>query len=41
MKALVDARMTVTAEINTGKRRLIEYFLAPLLRYKQESIRER
>jgi len=33
--------MTVTAEIKTGKRRLIEYFLAPLLRYKQESIRER
>jgi len=33
--------MAVTAEIKTGKRRLIEYFLAPLLRYKQESIRER
>ncbi len=33
--------MTVTVEIKTGKRRLIEYFLAPLLRYKQESIRER
>lgn len=33
--------MTVSAEIKTGKRRLIEYFLAPLLRYKQESIRER
>lgn len=33
--------MTVTAEVKTGKRRLIEYFLAPLLRYKQESVRER
>ncbi|PHS67836.1 MAG: hypothetical protein COB23_10065 [Methylophaga sp.] len=33
--------MTVSIEIKTGKRRLIEYFLAPLLRYKQESIRER
>lgn len=33
--------MTVMVEIKTGKRRLIEYFLAPLLRYKQESIRER
>lgn len=33
--------MTVTAEIKTGKRRLIEYFLTPLLRYKQESVRER
>lgn len=33
--------MSVTAEIKTGKRRLIEYFLSPLLRYRQESIRER
>jgi hemolysin D len=33
--------MTVAVEIKTGQRRLIEYFLAPLLRYKQESIRER
>ncbi|MCU7890870.1 MAG: HlyD family type I secretion periplasmic adaptor subunit [Candidatus Thiodiazotropha sp. (ex Ustalcina ferruginea)] len=33
--------MEVTAEIKTGKRRLMEYFLAPLLRYKQESLRER
>lgn len=33
--------MAVTVEIKTGKRRLIEYFLSPLLRYKQESIRER
>ena len=33
--------MSVTVEIKTGTRRVIEFFLAPLLRYKQESIRER
>lgn len=33
--------MSVAVEIKTGKRRLLEYFLAPLLRYKQESVRER
>lgn len=33
--------MNITAEIKTGQRRLIEYFLSPLLQYKQESIRER
>jgi len=33
--------MSVTAEVKTGKRRLIEYFLSPLLRYKQESLGER
>lgn len=33
--------MAVTAEVNIGKRRIIEFFLAPLLRYKDESIRER
>lgn len=33
--------MAVTAEIKTGKRRLIEFFLSPLLRYRQESVRER
>lgn len=33
--------MAVTAEVTTGKRRLIEFFLSPLLRYKQESVRER
>ena len=33
--------MAVTAEIKTGKRRVIEYFLAPLLRYGDESLRER
>lgn len=33
--------MAVTAEIATDQRRLIEFFLAPLLRMKQESLRER
>jgi len=33
--------MAVTAEVQTGKRRVIEFFLAPLLRVRAESIRER
>lgn len=33
--------MAVSAEIATDKRRLIEFFLAPLLRMKDESLRER
>lgn len=33
--------MSVTVEVKTGKRRIIEFFMSPLLRYKQESIRER
>lgn len=33
--------MAVTVEIGTGKRRVIEYFLAPLLQYQDESLRER
>ncbi len=33
--------MSITAEIKTGKRRIIEFFMAPLLRYREESIRER
>lgn len=33
--------MAVSVEIKTGQRRLIEFFLAPLLRYKDESVRER
>lgn len=37
----ISSGMTVTAEIKTGGRRLVEYFMSPLLRYKQESVRER
>ncbi len=33
--------MAVTVEIKTGSRRVIEYLLAPLLRYKQAALRER
>jgi len=33
--------MAVTAEIKTSQRRIIELLLSPLLRYKQESLRER
>ncbi|MBI3699140.1 MAG: HlyD family type I secretion periplasmic adaptor subunit [Afipia sp.] len=33
--------MAVSAEIKTGQRRIIEYLLSPLLRYKSESLRER
>jgi len=33
--------MAVTVEIKTGQRRIIEYVMSPLLRYKHESLRER
>ncbi len=33
--------MSVTADIVVGKRRVIDYFLGPLLRYRDESLRER
>lgn len=33
--------MAVTAEMQTGKRRIIEFFLAPLMQHGKESIRER
>jgi len=33
--------MGVVAEINTGERRIIDYLLSPLLRYRQEAMRER
>jgi hemolysin D len=33
--------MAVTVEIKTGAQRVITYLLSPLLRYKQESLRER
>ncbi len=28
-------------EVKTGKRRVIEYFLSPLMQYSSESLRER
>lgn len=33
--------MAATAEIKTGTRRIIEYLLSPLLRYRDEALRER
>jgi len=33
--------MSATADIVIGERRLIEYFLGPILRYRDESLRER
>jgi hemolysin D len=33
--------MAVTVEIKTGSRRIISYLLSPILRYKQETLRER
>lgn len=37
----VTAGMNVTADIRTDERRMIEYLLAPMLRYQQEALRER
>ena len=37
----LSAGMSVAVEIKTGQRRVAEYFLSPLLQYKQESLRER
>ena len=39
--ATLGPGMAVTAEIKTDQRRLIEYLLSPILRYRQESLRER
>jgi hemolysin D len=33
--------MTVSAEITTGRRRVISYFLGPLIQHTQESLHER
>jgi hemolysin D len=33
--------MAVTVEIKTGQRRVIEYILSPLLRYRHDAARER
>ena len=37
----LDPGMAVTAEIKTGRRRVISYLLSPLVRYGQEGMRER
>ncbi len=33
--------MTAAAEIETGSRRILEYLLSPILRYRHKSLRER
>jgi hemolysin D len=33
--------MAVTVEIKTGSRRIVSYLLSPLLKFKQEAMRER
>lgn len=40
-KGVVTAGMNITSDIRTDERRLIEYLIAPMLRYKQEAMRER
>jgi hemolysin D len=40
-KVNLSPGMAVTAEIKTGSRRIIGYLLSPLIKYKQESLRER
>ena len=40
-KVNLSPGMAVTAEIKTGSRRIISYLLSPLVKYKQESLRER
>ncbi len=40
-KGRIAPGMSVTADVRIAERRLIEYFLAPMLRYKEESLRER
>jgi hemolysin D len=37
----LEPGMAVTAEIKTGQRRVIQYLLSPLLRYKHEGLKER
>jgi len=39
--AVVVPGMQATADIVIGQRRVLEYFIAPLLRYRDESLRER
>jgi hemolysin D len=37
----ISAGMNVTVDVRVGQRRMIEYFLAPMLRYQREALRER
>ncbi len=37
----IQSGMSVSAEINTGQRSVLAYFLSPLRRYRDESLNER
>ncbi|BHH84977.1 HlyD family type I secretion periplasmic adaptor subunit [Desulforhopalus sp. 52FAK] len=39
-QGVLSPGMTVTADIKVGQRRVIQYFLGPLFRYKDKSLRE-
>ncbi len=39
-KGVLSPGMTVTTDVKVGQRRVIEYFLSPVMRYKDESLRE-
>lgn len=39
-QGVLSPGMTVTTDIKVGKRRVIQYFLGPLFRYKDKSLRE-
>lgn len=40
-KVKLTSGMATTIEVKTGHRRVIEFLLTPLLRYRDEAIRER
>jgi hemolysin D len=39
-QGVISPGMTVTADVKVGRRRVIEYFLGPIMRYKDQSLRE-
>lgn len=39
-QGVIAPGMTVTADVKVGQRRVIEYFIGPILRYKDQSLRE-
>ncbi|SDP34719.1 HlyD family type I secretion periplasmic adaptor subunit [Desulforhopalus singaporensis] len=39
-QGILSPGMTVTTDVKVGQRRVIEYFLGPVMRYKDESLRE-
>ena len=40
-RSCIATKVAVTVEVKTGKRRVIEYFLSPLMQYGDEGLRER